>query len=85
MRLLSWPLVAKASSTHGVFVLCTIVEEGTGRESCFRLVVIVAKSKPVLDASDIIHARAIWLMLGTGQATSLDIEASGMVYRVGFI
>lgn len=47
-------------------------------------VVFISKNKPVLTSYDLIHARAIGLMGGVGLATSLDLEASGMVYRVSF-
>lgn len=47
--------------------------------------VIVSKNKPVLQYDDLPHARAFGLIAGAGLATSLDVEASGMVYRVGFL
>lgn len=45
-------------------------------------VVIIAKQRPVLTSQDMLYAKAIGLMAGVGLATSLDVEASGMVYRV---
>lgn len=47
-------------------------------------VVFISKNKPVVTRQDLIHARAIGLMGGTGLATSLDLEATGMAYRVSF-
>lgn len=45
---------------------------------------IVSKSQPVIQSVDLIHATAFGLVAGVGLATSLDLEASGMVYTVGF-
>lgn len=45
-------------------------------------VIIVSKQRPVLTTGDMLYAKAIGLMGGIGLATSLDVEASGMVYRV---
>lgn len=42
--------------------------------------VLISKQRPVIHAPDLIYAKAIGLMGGVGLATSLDIEASGMVY-----
>ncbi|MDB4985732.1 MAG: hypothetical protein JWN04_910, partial [Myxococcaceae bacterium] len=45
-------------------------------------VVFISKQRPVVLADDILYAKAIGLMAGVGLATSLDVEASGMVYKV---
>lgn len=45
-------------------------------------VVLIAKQRPVIRTEDMLYCKAIGLMAGVGLATSLDIEASGMVYRV---
>lgn len=45
-------------------------------------VVLVSKQRPVIRGDDMLYCKAIGLMAGVGLATSLDIEASGMVYRV---
>jgi hypothetical protein len=44
--------------------------------------VIFAKQRPVLQMTDMIYARSFGLMAGVGLATSIDIEASGQVFRV---
>ena len=48
-------------------------------------VVIISQNKPVLTTSDLIHTKAIGLMGGVGLATSLDVEASEMVYKLSFM
>ena len=44
--------------------------------------VIFSKQRPVLQMTDMIYARSFGLMAGVGIATSIDLEASGQVFRV---
>lgn len=44
--------------------------------------VIFSKQRPVLQITDMIYARSFGLMAGVGLATSIDLEASGQVFRV---
>jgi len=48
-------------------------------------VVLMSKRKPIVTSTDLIHTTAIGLMGGVGLATSLDIEASEMIYRLSFL
>jgi hypothetical protein len=44
--------------------------------------VIFSKLRPVLQMADMLYARSFGLMAGVGLATSIDLEASGQVFRV---
>lgn len=48
-------------------------------------VLLISKSRAILSVSDLLYVRAIGLIAGVGLATSLDIEASGMVYKISFM
>lgn len=48
-------------------------------------VVIIAKQRPVLQQQDLLYVKAVGLMGGVGLATSIDIEAAGMIYRTSVL
>ena len=70
---------------HGSFVTVSAFSANFVVNGVSFGLVIVSKSRPVLQMSDLVYARAFGLMGGVGLATSLDLEASGIVYRVGFL
>lgn len=48
-------------------------------------VLLISQNKPILTVADFINIKAFGLMGGVGLATSVDIEASQMVYRISFM
>lgn len=47
--------------------------------------VIFSKQRPVIDKNDLIYARGLGFMGGAGLAAGIDVEASGIFYRVSIL